>query len=268
MNTHELLETASLDAMGLLDLQEREEFERAFMSAPPEVQAQIRREQTRLAAFEAVLPNVQPPLGLKAKVMAALREAMANMPYASRSGEDIVARIRPVSGVNRLWRVGALASAAAAIALAFTTLQLKSEYDDISATQRSNAMIDDIRNRFGPGFDRVLLGEDTEIVQLRSAVASAAAGTHNSMVRPTGVLLVDLKSNTGRLVAQGLSNSEEYELVMLDAEGRRMQSVLSFRGSPAQMEYRSISGVMLENVASIALVRISDGVTVLNAKLA
>lgn len=267
MKTHELLEMASLDAMGVLDAHEREEFERAFASAPPEVQAQIRREQTRLAAFEAVLPHVQPPLGLKAKVMAALREAMAGVPFASRSGEDIVARIRPVSGVNSLWRVGALASAAAAIALAFTTLQLKSEYDDISATQRSNAMIDDIRNRFGPGFDRVLLGEDTEIIQLRSVVASAANGT-NAMVRPTGVLLVDLKSNSGRLVAQGLSNAEEYELVMLDSEGRQLSKVLSFRGSPAQMEYRSIVGVTLENVASIALVRISDGITVLNAKLA
>lgn len=262
MKTHELLEMASLDAMGLLDPQERDEFERAFQAAAPEVQAQIRREQTRLAAFEAVLPNVQPPLGLKAKVMAALREAMANVSLGGRSTDDVIARIRPVSGVNRLWRAGALASAAAAIALAFTTLQLKSEYDDISATQRSNAMIDDIRSRFGPGFDRVLLGEETRIVQLRSTVET----TGPNVVRPAGVLLVDAKGKTARLVAQGLSSSEEYELALFDRSGQRVQTALSFRGSPAQMEYRTLGEVQLENVASIALIRISDGQAILSAK--
>ncbi|QYU70067.1 hypothetical protein J4558_08100 [Leptolyngbya sp. 15MV] len=49
MPFHDLLEMAVLDTLGLLDEQEQAAFEMAFRSAPPAVQAQVRREQTRFA---------------------------------------------------------------------------------------------------------------------------------------------------------------------------------------------------------------------------
>ena len=260
MKTHELLEMCSLDAMGLLDQDEREAFERAFRAAPPALQAQIRREQTRIASFDAILPAVEPPLGLKAKVMAAMREAMLAVNGRARLGApvDVLATIRAPMGVNRLWRVGALGAAAAAIALAFTTLQLKRDYEDISTTASSNKMIDTIREQFGPGFDRVMLAEDTSIVQLRSTVQ-----VNGQRSRPTGLIFVDGKANSGRLVAQGLSSNEDYEVTLLDKDGRVLKSVLTFRGSPAQMEYRPFSGINLENVATIALTRVGDSAPLL-----
>ena len=63
-NTRDLLEYAALDALGLLDDAEREEFERAFRAASPEVQAMVRREQTRAADIDAILPRVEAPAGL------------------------------------------------------------------------------------------------------------------------------------------------------------------------------------------------------------
>ena len=60
MTTHELLELASLDALGLLDADERESFERAFRAAAPAVQAQIRREQLRAPRSAMNSPAVDP----------------------------------------------------------------------------------------------------------------------------------------------------------------------------------------------------------------
>lgn len=260
MKPHELLEMCSLDAMGLLDNDEREAFERAFRAAPPALQAQIRREQTRLASMDSLLPAVEPPLGLKAKVMAAVREAMQTMNTRGKAGApmDVVATIRPSMGVNRLWRVGALGAAAAAIALAFTTLQLKRDYEDISSTANSNKMIDVIREQFGPGFDRVMLAEDTTIVQMRSDAEASGQRT-----RPTGLIFVDRKASTARLVTQGLASNEEYELTLVDKDGNTTKTVLSFRSSPAQMEYRTLTGISLENIATIALTRVGDATPLL-----
>ena len=260
MKTNELLELASLDAMGLLDPDERDAFERAFESAPPAVQAQVRREQTRLAAFDSVLPQVDPPLGLKAKVLAALRDAMEAV--SNRPRADVIASIRAPRGVNPLWRVGAIAAAAAAVALAISTLELTREYDDITATAVSNAAIDTMRERFEPGFDRVLLSDQTVIVQLKSDQASDAQRS-----RPSGVLLVDSKTRTGRLIAQGLSSTDEYELVLINKDGRQIKTALSFRGSPAQMEYRTVAEISLENVETIALVRVGDSAPLLSGRI-
>ena len=90
MTTHELLELASLDAMGLLDPEEREAFELAFRAAAPALQAQIRREQLRLSYIDGILPVVEPPPGLRARVMAKVREAIESMTIRKISGGAIV----------------------------------------------------------------------------------------------------------------------------------------------------------------------------------
>src|SRR5215471_5879583 len=76
MNLQQLIELAVLDAMGLLDESEQSQFEGAFRAAAPQVQAQVRREQTRLSVIEALLPDVQPPAGLRAAVIEAVRAQM------------------------------------------------------------------------------------------------------------------------------------------------------------------------------------------------
>ena len=101
MKTQELIELAVLDAMGLLDEAEREAFEAGFSSASPAVQAQVRREQTRLCLSEALLPDEEPPAGLRALVVEAVRKAMASVGGA---GEGLVGGRR-----HRHSRAGAIA---------------------------------------------------------------------------------------------------------------------------------------------------------------
>ena len=69
MTTRELLELASLDAMGLLDDNEHEAFEGAFRAAAPAVQRQVRREQERLTGDTSTLPDVDPPAELVADLL-------------------------------------------------------------------------------------------------------------------------------------------------------------------------------------------------------
>ena len=76
-STRDLIELSLLDAMGLLDDEERAAFERAFAGTSPAVQSHVRREQTRLAQIDFLLPDVEAPAGLRAMVLEAVRKAMA-----------------------------------------------------------------------------------------------------------------------------------------------------------------------------------------------
>src|SRR5262249_14914584 len=129
MKTQELLELAALDALGLLDEAEREAFDRAFRAAPPALQAQIRREQTRIAGDDSLLPKVETPMGLKARVLAAWREAVAAVSNRSRTRRLVGAlTLMPNRGVNPWWRAGAIACAAASLVLAVGFFTIKHEF--------------------------------------------------------------------------------------------------------------------------------------------
>jgi hypothetical protein len=78
MNLRELLETAHLDALGLLDEQEQREFEAAFMAADPAVRAQVRAEQARWARTADRLSDENPPAALRSKVVERVMAAIAS----------------------------------------------------------------------------------------------------------------------------------------------------------------------------------------------
>ncbi len=162
MTTQEMIEFALLDAVGLLDEQEREAFERAFAAAAPAVQAQVRREQTRLSQIEMLLPDVSPPAGLRAAVIEAVRRAMAaeaEQP-ASLSFVPPMARSRQVS---RWWRAGSLGLATAAAVFMMTTLYLWNERSQVENLRKYDAMMADLASQVGPGRVRdVLLDPDTD----------------------------------------------------------------------------------------------------------
>jgi hypothetical protein len=258
MKTYELLEMASLDAMGLLDQEERESFERAFRAAPPALQAQIRREQTRLATFDAVLPQVDTPPGLKSRVMAALRDAMQAVGSRSaREPVDIVGSIRPASGVSRFWRLGAVGAVAAALALAFTTFQLKRENDNIVAAANANREFDVMLRHLGPAFAEMMFKDNIQGVHL---VATQPA--NGQQARPSAWLLVDPSAKSGRFTAQGLNSSDEYELILTDQDGKQ-HIAATFRGSPTPRDSRELAKISLEGVVSIALMRVGDATPLL-----
>ncbi|MEM1329006.1 MAG: hypothetical protein AAGG07_00445 [Planctomycetota bacterium] len=137
MNTADLFELAALDAFGLLDEHEAAEFETAFRSAPPAVQAQLRAEQTRYTHLEELLPDATPGPDLRARVLARVAAARAAEEAGSDRRVHEGGRRSPVmpihaasrgSRVSSVWRASAIGFATAAVVLAGATIHFQNNY--------------------------------------------------------------------------------------------------------------------------------------------
>lgn len=234
MNTYELLEFAALDAHGLLDEQEREAFEQAFTTASPALQAQVRREQARLAQTDACLPSVEPPVGLKSRVMAAVKDAIGfaetseravvvgveNVPAPLRLTPDIL----PSRGVNHWWRAAAIGAMAAALVFGFATLQMRADYKQIEQQQEMNAIADLFREEFNVRFQQALFSENTRFVSFSPAEEEFAG---------RAVVMLDPVRKTGQILVKDLPKTGgEYSLVVVDADGKPTgTAVVTFPGT-------------------------------------
>lgn len=223
MSTHEMLEMASLDALGLLSEDERLAFERAFSAAPPALQAQIRADQARVAGDDSLLPRIDPPLGLRARVLAAVREAMQSV--GGRPVGRIAPDILPGRGVSPIWRAAAIGLMAASIVFAFTTLQMRREYESITSRLVSDAWTEQFLAEFGPKFERMLYDPKTQ------RVAFTAAEGDETLRQAGAVLLLDPETGVGELLCKNLPMTDgEYELVLVDESGEvRGEAILTFR---------------------------------------
>jgi hypothetical protein len=163
MNLQQLIEMAILDAMGLLDEQERDQFESSFRSASPPVQAQVRREQTRLSRIESLLPDVSAPAGLRAAVIEAVRQQMVL--GGVTESDPALPQFMVSRGVSRLWRAAALGLAAASVVLAVTTFRFIGDYSALTQKVSSDTTLKSIVEQFG-GADvhAFLFDKDTQRV--------------------------------------------------------------------------------------------------------
>lgn len=251
MTTHELLELASLDALGLLDPEEREAFELAFRAAAPALQAQIRREQLRLSHMDGLLPAVEVPPGLRARVMAKVREAIGSMTIRRISGGAIVPDLRPSYGVNRMWRVGAIAAAAASVVLGLSVLQMRMDYYDIQTGVGNNIANDQILKDFGIKFSQAMFDPQTHFVQFNDA--AVAAGEPKPFLG-RALLVIQPESQTGELFLKDLpAAGAEYEVVVVDADGREAVASVTIRPSSSGIERREIENLAVENTREIGI---------------
>jgi hypothetical protein len=162
MTLQELIELAILDAMALLDEDERGLFEDAFQSASPSVQAQVRREQTRLSQIQMLLPDVEPPADLRAAVITAVRLEIARS-GAAGSDELVVPLMVKSRGVSPWWRAASAGLAAALLVLAVTMFIFQSQHQRAIDQCRSDAFFALLSEEFGPTFVRdVLFSGDTD----------------------------------------------------------------------------------------------------------
>lgn len=267
MNTHELLELASLDALGLLDADEREAFERAFRAAPPAIQAQIRREQLRTSLSDDTLPAVEPPPGLRPRVLARVRDALVgSITVRKISGGAVVPPLRPVYGVSRMWRIGAIASAAAAIVLGFTTLQLRSDFQGISGGLSDHVIRDSILKDFSSRFSQAMFDPRTEFVQFAPDHEGSQAAELASFAGKA-LLVIDPASRSGQLFVKDLpAGGAEYELIVEDENGNITTADITFRpANEAQIERRDLTGVPLESVRGLGIRNRGTGSVVLRS---
>ncbi len=239
MKTHEIFELASLDALGLLDEREREAFERAFRAAPPSVQAQVRREQARVANDDSLLPRVDAPAGLRARVLSAVKRAVA-----SGAERESMPYLRPSRGVNSIWRAAAVGCAAASIVFAFTTLQMKGEYDRLAKAQYSNEVLHELAAEFGASFPDTLSDHNTRFVQFAPDEGALRSG----LFRGKAVIVVNPDGQSARLFGTNFDANADYALVVVGEDGG-VNRVLRFAPSGASV----VEELSAEAIGSIDL---------------
>lgn len=171
MTLQDMIELAILDALGLLDEEETRAFESAYRGAAPAVQAQIRREQTRLARIEALLPNVTPPAELRAVVVEAIRREISATHVAGsiNPAKSVADSMIPSRRVSPLWRAAALGMAAAAVVFGVTTLKFQFHLDEMRRQMQDSELLALVNTQFGPKVRDVLFSRDTKRVILTPA---------------------------------------------------------------------------------------------------
>jgi hypothetical protein len=181
------------------------------------VQAQVRREQARFARHDMMLPAVDAPAGLRARVLAAVREAMER-----DDALTLQPTILPSSGVNRWWRAASIGAMAATLVFGFTTMQLQRENREIAAQVAKNKISDKLLHEFGVRFESQFFNESTRFVTFDHAsnFNGRAVLMYNPEKKSAQILLKDLPANVG-----------EYELVIQDESGTQTRTLLTIRPS-------------------------------------
>jgi len=251
MNTRELLELASLDALGLLDEQERDDFEKAFRLALPEVQAQIRREQLRFADLDRLLPEVEPPPGLRAKVLAAVREAIAAV-----TASEPVARIGPGAArlltMVRVWRAACIGFATASLVLAGFVYEVAQENKSIVQLVASGNTEDEVFKNFGPKFTEVFFAANKREVVFTPVAADFEGHS------PEARLILDPEKKVAVLLCKDLPrNGAVYTLVLRQDDGttkrlREFNATGQYTGLP-------LPSIDHETVERFAILAPADG---------
>lgn len=245
MNTHELLEMASLDALGLLDAEEREAFERAFRAAAPSVQAQIRREQLRFCQIEDTLPVIDPPLGLRARVLNAVREAMGG----ASSRRAAAPALTTPTGVSRFWRIGAVGALAAALVLGVSTLQVLNETRGLTDAQDALARSEQFQQQYGERFQQQFFGSATRFVSFQAGDNSTAARSAKAR------LMLDPATKRAELYVKDLPAEGEYEVIVYDAQGNEvpMGAKVTFFAREAGIRTASIPAIDVDKAKQMVI---------------
>lgn len=231
MTNRELLENALLDAFALLDDAERDAFNEAFRAAPPHIQAQVRREQTRLAQMDSLLPDVTPPAALRARVLQAVSAAIAERQLAQAEtalrlhDPDTIARLPAVAHrrkVAAVWRAIALGCAAAAVALGVTAVHLKGVLTEMRSQE--DTLVTAIRDKMGPDYViDALVDPQTRRVTMTSFdptlehPAEAALWMHPDW-RTAKLFGINLPATPG----------SHYKLVVLDENDKPIRTISEF----------------------------------------
>ncbi|MEC9373037.1 MAG: hypothetical protein VYC34_04300 [Planctomycetota bacterium] len=230
----ELLELASLDALGLLDRDERESFEAAFRTAPPSLQAQVRREQGRIASADEWLPDVAPPSSLRDRVLMAVRGAIA----AVRGEGDVIARIVPGewsvrANVSPLWRAACIGFAAATVTLLVAGSYIQGTYSQTLADYQSGITAEIISTQFGQDFAERWMSPTARHVNLAPA---------DGMERAAASIVIDQSEGAAMLVVKDLPIIEgEYVLQLIRPDGRKQQlCVLVNNGKILRQDFEPI----------------------------
>jgi len=245
MNTHELIESTMLHALGLLEDHEREAYEAAYEAAPASVRQRVRAESRRMADLGDLIPDLQPNDEMRSMVLAAVRAAMREeeneariaqtLAQSSGSGASpVIARIdantpspaRATSQpklstsprVNRIWRVAAIGFAAASIAMGVVMVNINQTFEKA----QSRALVDNLYDQIGAKYlESTIFDANTR------RVALTASGAQSSAV---AAVWSNPDWETSRLFVKNLASEENkpLRLVVLDEDGNIFREIATF----------------------------------------
>jgi hypothetical protein len=241
MNTHELIESTMLHALGLLDDAERQAYEAAFAAAPAPVQVRVREEARRMADLGDLIPEAEPSNELRALVLAAVRAAMreqendVRIASASSAPSPVIGRIDASTAprtqtrttsqpklstsprVSRIWRVAAVGFAAASIALGVITLKMQQTFQQVE----SRALVASLYDTIGAQYlESTIFDANTQRVALTSQNNTSAVAA----------VWANPDWNTARLFVKNLAteNDQPYRLVVLDKDDNIVREIQTF----------------------------------------
>jgi hypothetical protein len=240
MNTHELIESTMLHALGLLDDSEREAYEAAYDAAPASVRMRVREEARRMADLGDLIPGTEPSEELRSVVLAAVRAAMREEENEARIAQK-AASIAPVIGridqhtpaparttaqprlstsprVHRVWRIAAVGFAAASIAMGVVMVNIN---QTVSQAQ-NRALVDNLYDQIGAQYlESTIFDANTRRVALTSTDNSSKA---------VAAVWSNPDWNTARLFVKNLASeaNKPLRLVVLDENDNIVREIETF----------------------------------------
>lgn len=235
MNLQHIIENAQLDALGLLDAEDLEKFEKAFAALPAAHKAMVRAEQERIIRFgwaEGVMEgsvsdlSMAPPSELKDRILTAChgigRKVHTSAGTASSTRRAVTGR-----RVTHWWRASALGMAAACVVLGVAIVDLLGRYDRLGDQVRTNAMQTAISDEM-KGYARdIIFDADTERVSFtcRGGFAGKASLFTNA----------DWKKAQLHCLSLPTSEGQTYKLVVTDSSGATERVVSQFQSNGGMM---------------------------------
>lgn len=243
MNTHELIESTMLHALGLLDDSEREAYEAAFAAAPQAVQARVRVEARRMADLGDLIPEVEPTTELRSMVLAAVRAAMREEENEARIAQatpaavigPVIGKIDPAMAaataratsqprlstsprVHRLWRIAAVGFAAASIAMGVIMVNINQTYKQAQSQVLVAKLYDMIGGKY---IESTIFDANTQRVAMISSDSASTA---------VAAVWSNPDWDSARLFVKNLSTQENkpLRLVVLDEEGEIFREIATF----------------------------------------
>jgi hypothetical protein len=222
LRREELIEQASLDALGLLDEFEAAHYARSFHAAPASVQEEIRRIQATVVTDDSLLSDEEPPASLRARVLDSVQhaiddEARALKPIATigaramqRSAtsagsvaeivemERAVLRVRSAERLVSIWRAASVGLAASLVAAVVWVFTLDNKVDVIERLVQNGATVELLEREVGPSIRAVLTAQGRTCFAMRGASDPSVSGTlaHLPDGNKVFVLAVGLRTNT------------------------------------------------------------------------
>ena len=259
MTREELIESAALDAYGLLDEYESALYTRSFHHAPAAVQDEIIHMQADFVSDEHVLPDVNPDPALRERVLEAVAgaieqetaelEPLATIGRPRRNEAEVAGVIHNGNGA-RFWRAAAFVLVSALVVAAYFDVEANRQNRQITIGFLYRLTNDQLEKEIGPPIKDFIFNPAAKWKNLK-AIGSANASVHATLVYSED-------SDTALLVLEGLPRTDSQEYTLTAVSPTREEVQLKAFAGPGQLAGVKIALNGLAATLSTMTLQITD----------